>query len=77
MGTLSNALQQLREERKQMQANVEKLDRAILVIESLNCPAATRSATAHMTEDGYVKHRMLEIRVRFPSTVIRTAHQVA
>ena len=44
MGTLSNALQQLREERKQMQANVEKLDRAILVIESLNGPAATRSA---------------------------------
>jgi hypothetical protein len=55
----------------------QMLDRAILVIESLNGPAATRSATAHMTEDGYVKHRMLEIRVRFPSTVIRTAHQVA
>jgi hypothetical protein len=36
MGTLSNALQQLREERKQAQAQVEKLDTAISVIESLN-----------------------------------------
>jgi len=41
---LSNALQQLREERKQMQSNVEKLDRAISVIESLNGSAATRNA---------------------------------
>jgi len=36
MGTLSNALQQLREERKQMQSQVKKLEQAILVIESLN-----------------------------------------
>jgi hypothetical protein len=36
MGTLSNALQQLREERKQAQLKVEKLDQAISVIESLN-----------------------------------------
>jgi hypothetical protein len=41
---LSNALQQLREERKQMQAHVEKLDRAISVIQSLN-GATTRSVT--------------------------------
>jgi hypothetical protein len=32
------------------------------------------TARAHMTEDGYVKHRMLEIRVRFPSTEIRFLH---
>lgn len=33
-------------------------------------------ATAHMTEDGYVRHRILEIRVRFPATVIRHAQKV-
>jgi hypothetical protein len=36
MGNLNNALQQLREERKQSQLHVEKLDQAISVIESLN-----------------------------------------
>jgi hypothetical protein len=36
MGNLTNALQELREERKQMQSQVEKLDKAISVIESLN-----------------------------------------
>jgi phosphoribosyl-dephospho-CoA transferase len=36
MGSLSNALQQLREERKRAQSHVEKLDTAISVIESLN-----------------------------------------
>ena len=36
MGNLSGALQQLRAERKQAQARVEKLDQAISVIESLN-----------------------------------------
>jgi hypothetical protein len=36
MGNLSGALQQLRAERKQAQLQVEKLDQAISVIESLN-----------------------------------------
>ena len=36
MGNLTSALQQLREERKQAQSHVEKLDTAISVIESLN-----------------------------------------
>jgi hypothetical protein len=36
MGNLNNALQELRAERKQAQSHVEKLDRAISVIESLN-----------------------------------------
>jgi hypothetical protein len=36
MGNLTGALQQLRAERKQAQAHVEKLDQAISVIESLN-----------------------------------------
>ena len=36
MGNLNNALQQLREERKQAQSDLEKLDTAISVIESLN-----------------------------------------
>jgi hypothetical protein len=36
MGNLSSALQQLRMERKQAQLQVEKLDQAISVIESLN-----------------------------------------
>jgi hypothetical protein len=36
MGNLTNALQELRAERKQAQLQVEKLDQAISVIESLN-----------------------------------------
>jgi len=44
MGTLSNALQQLRQERKQKQSQVEKLDQAISVIESLNGAGAVRQA---------------------------------
>jgi hypothetical protein len=36
MGKLTGALQQLRAERKQAQAHLEKLDTAISVIESLN-----------------------------------------
>jgi hypothetical protein len=36
MGNLGGALQQLREERKQAQSHLEKLDTAISVIESLN-----------------------------------------
>ncbi|MGA8617914.1 MAG: hypothetical protein WB660_05275 [Candidatus Sulfotelmatobacter sp.] len=36
MANLENALQQLREERKQAQLHMEKLDQAISVIESLN-----------------------------------------
>jgi hypothetical protein len=44
MGNLSNALQELRAERKQMQSHVEKLDQAISVIESLNGSGATRTA---------------------------------
>jgi hypothetical protein len=44
MGNLGNALQQLRDERKKMQSNMEKLDRAISVIESLNSSATTQNA---------------------------------
>ena len=44
MGNLTNALQQLREERKQMQSQVEKLDQAISVIESLNGLGRVRQA---------------------------------
>jgi hypothetical protein len=36
MGNLTNALQELRAERKQAQARVENLDQAISVIELLN-----------------------------------------
>jgi hypothetical protein len=36
MGNLTNALQELRAERKQAQARVESIDQAISVIESLN-----------------------------------------
>ena len=43
MGNLNNALQQLREERKQAQSHVEKLDTAISVIESLNGSATIRN----------------------------------
>ena len=44
MGDLSNALQQLRAERKQAQLHVEKLDQAISVIESLNGSGTVRQA---------------------------------
>jgi len=43
MGNLVNALQQLRAERKQAQLQVEKLDQAITVIESLNGSGASRT----------------------------------
>ena len=44
MGNLTNALQELRAERKQAQAHVEKLDQAISVIESLNGSGTFRQA---------------------------------
>jgi len=42
MANLTNALQELREERKQAQLHLEKLDQAISVIESLNGSGASR-----------------------------------
>ena len=42
MANLENALQQLRAERRDAQLQVEKLDQAILVIESLNGTGASR-----------------------------------
>jgi len=44
MGNLNNALQELRAELKQAQLHVEKLDQAILVIESLNGSGTSRKA---------------------------------
>jgi hypothetical protein len=44
MGNLTSALQQLREERKQVQLQVEKLDQAISVIESLNGSGTLQNA---------------------------------
>ena len=44
MGNLNNALQELRSERKQAQLQVEKLDQAISVIESLNGSGTSRNA---------------------------------
>ena len=44
MGNLNNALQELRAERKQAQLNVEKLDKAISVIESLNGSGISRQS---------------------------------
>ena len=43
MANLTNALQELREQRKQAQLHMEKLDQAISVIESLNGSGATRT----------------------------------
>jgi hypothetical protein len=43
MGNLHNALQELRSERKQAQLQVEKLDQAISVIESLNGSGTSRN----------------------------------
>jgi len=44
MGNLTNALQQLRAERREVQLQVEKLDQAISVIESLNGSVAAAKA---------------------------------
>jgi hypothetical protein len=44
MGNLANALQQLRAERREAQSHVEKLDKAIAVIESLNGTGTSRQA---------------------------------
>lgn len=43
MSNLNSALQQLREERKQAQSQVEKLDQAISVIEGLSGRTTTRA----------------------------------
>ncbi|HKW16342.1 MAG TPA: hypothetical protein VJO35_02415 [Terriglobales bacterium] len=45
MSNLNSALQQLRDERKQAQAQVEKLDQAISVIEGLSGRGTTSRAT--------------------------------
>src|ERR1700719_778311 len=45
MVNLSNVLQELRAERKQAQLQVEKLDKAISVIESLNGMGTSRQST--------------------------------
>jgi phage major head subunit gpT-like protein len=45
MSNLENALQQLREERKQAQLRAEKLYQAISVIESLNGSGVSRKST--------------------------------
>jgi hypothetical protein len=45
MGNLENALQQLRAERREAQSHVEKVDKAISVIESLNGTGTSRQAT--------------------------------
>ena len=45
MSNLTNALQQLRAERRETQSQVEKLDKAISVIESLNGAGPTNKAT--------------------------------
>jgi hypothetical protein len=44
MGNLANALQELRAERREAQSQVEKLDQAISVIESLNGSGTSRQA---------------------------------
>lgn len=44
MGNLTDALLQLREERKEMQVQVEKLDQAISILVSLNGEATVQTA---------------------------------
>ena len=50
MSNLNSALQQLRDERKQAQAQLDKLDQAILVIEGLSGLTDTRSTTRGRTK---------------------------
>ena len=49
MTNLSNALEQLRMERGKAQAQVEKLEQAISVIESLNGSVGSRSTGSRRT----------------------------
>jgi hypothetical protein len=49
MGNLANALQQLRAERRVAQLHVEKLDKAITVIESLNGTGTSRQPNQPIT----------------------------
>jgi ABC-type Fe3+-citrate transport system substrate-binding protein len=49
MSNLNSALQQLRDERKQAQSQVEKLDQAISVIEGLSGRTNTRSISGPRT----------------------------
>jgi hypothetical protein len=49
MSNLNSALQQLRDERKQAQSQVEKLDQAISVIEGLSGRTNTRSTNSPRT----------------------------
>ena len=66
MGNLNNALQELRSERKQAQLQVEKLDQAISVIESLNGSGTSRNANqptriisgSFATKNGATQRRM-------------------
>lgn len=49
MTGITNALQELRQELKQAQSQVEKLDRAIAVMESLNGNSTSSAATSNGT----------------------------
>jgi len=63
MGNLNNALQELRAERKHAQARVENLDRAILVIESLNgigTPPGTNQPTRIISAASRRKMRLAQ-----------------
>jgi hypothetical protein len=55
MGNLTNALQGLRAERKQAQLQVEKLDQAISVIESLNGTRQTHQPTRIISKASRLK----------------------
>ena len=54
MTDLTNALQELRAERTRAQSQVEKLDQAISVIESLNGAGASTGASHKATQPGRV-----------------------
>jgi hypothetical protein len=59
MANLENALQQLRQERKQAQLQLEKFDQAISAIESLNgSGAARKSARPARTVSAASRRRM-------------------
>ncbi len=59
MANLSNALQQLREERRRAQLQVEKLQHAIAAVESLNGSVATRKTSAAVRTVSAVSRRRM------------------
>jgi hypothetical protein len=77
MPNLENALQQLREERKQAQLRVEKLDQVISVIESLNGSGVSRKGARPTRFVSAVSRRKMARAQRARWTKVRARNVVS